>query len=109
MSRLLSDRAGKTDQVVVLPSSLEDPNKPVAGLYKVGLAATCFSIAVSVASLVIAYYWRSSRPPFWAPIVLPATLSTSTVIILLSSVTFEAARRYFRKGRWRLASQLLLA
>ncbi len=109
MSRLLSDRAGKTDQVVVLPSSLDDPNKLVPGLYKVGLAAICFSIGVFFASLVIAYYWRSSRPPFWAPIQLPATLWISTAIILISSVTFEAARRVFRKGEWRRASQLLLA
>jgi len=109
MPRLLSDRAGKTAQVVVLPSSLEDPSKPVPGLYKVGLAAICFSIAVFFASLVIAYYWRSSRPPFWAPIQLPPTLWTSTGLILASSVTFEAARRMFRRGRWRLASQLLLA
>src|SRR5690349_11588614 len=108
MPRLLSDRAGKTAQVVVLPSSLEDPSKPVPGLYKVGLAAICFSIAVFFASLVIAYYWRSSRPPFWAPIQLPPTLWTSTALILASSVTFEAARRMFRRGRWRLASQLLL-
>ena len=108
MSRLLSDRAQKTAQVVVLPSSLEDPSRPVPGLYKVGLAAICFSIAVFFASLVIAYYWRSSRPPFWAPIQLPATLWTSTALILLSSVTFEAARRVFRRGQWRLASHLLL-
>jgi len=109
MSRLLSDRAEKTAQVVVLPVSLEDPSKSVPGLYKVGLAATCISIFVFFASLVIAYYWRSSRPPFWAPIPLPQTLWTSTVIILVSSVTFEWARRVFRRGQWRLASRLLLA
>ncbi len=108
MSRLLSDRAEKTAQVVVMPSSLEDPNKAVPGLYKVGLATICFSIAVFFASLVIAYYWRSSRPPFWAPIELPKTLWTSTGIIIVSSFTFEWARRVFRKGEWRLASQLLL-
>src|SRR5579864_576207 len=109
MSRLLSDRAEKTAQVVVLPVSLEDPSKSVPGLYKVGLAATCISIFVFFASLVIAYYWRSSRPPFWAPIPLPQTLWTSTAIILVSSVTFEWARRVFRRGQWRLASRLLLA
>ncbi len=109
MSRLLSDRAGKTAQVVVLPSSLEDPNKPVPGLYRVGLLATCISIFVFFFSLVLAYYWRSARPPFWDPIVLPGTLWVSTAIILVSSVTFEAARRVFRRGKWRLASHLLVA
>ncbi len=108
MSRLLSDRAEKTAQVVVLPASLEDPSKAVPGLYRVGLLATCISIAVFFGSLVIAYYWRSSRPPFWAPIPLPQTLWTSTGLILASSVTFEWARRVFRKGQWRLASRLLV-
>jgi cytochrome c oxidase subunit 3 len=109
MSRLLSDRFGKTAQVVVLPSSLEDSTKAVPGLYRVGLVIVCISIFVFFASLVLAYYWRAARPPFWDPIQLPKTLWTSTVLILISSVTFEAARRVFRKGKWRLASHLLLA
>ncbi len=109
MSKILSDRAGKTDQVVVLPSSLEDPNYSVPGLYKVGLLATCVSIFVFFFSLVLAYYWRSAHPPFWDPIPLPKTLWVSTAIILASSVTFEAARRVFRRGMWRTASHLLQA
>ncbi len=39
---------------------------------------------------------------------LPDTLWISTALILASSVTFETARRVFRKGQWRLASHLLL-
>jgi cytochrome c oxidase subunit 3 len=108
MSRLLSDRAEKTSQVVVLPASLEDPSKAVPGLYRVGLIAVCISIFVFFFSLILAYYWRSTRPPFWDPVKLPGTLWISTVIILASSVTFEAARRVFRKGLWRLASRLLI-
>ena len=108
MSRLVSDRAEKTAQVVVLPSSLEDPSRAVPGLYRVGLIAVCVSIFVFFASLVLAYYWRAARPPFWDPIPLPKTLWTSTGLILASSVTFEAARRVFRKGKWRMASHLLL-
>jgi cytochrome c oxidase subunit 3 len=109
MSRLLSDRAEKTDQVVVLPVSLEDPSISPPGLYRVGLAATMISIFVFFFSLVLAYYWRSTRPPYWEPIRLPETLWTSTTLILLSSVTFEAARRLFRAGKWRLANRLLIA
>lgn len=109
MSRLLSDRAEKTSQVVVLPASLEDPSKPVPGLYRVGLIATCFSIFVFFAALVLAYYWRSSRPPFWSPIQLPETLWVSTALILGASVTFEIARHTFRRGEWRMASHLLVA
>src|SRR5579862_4059819 len=108
MSRLLSDRAEKTDQVVVLPVSLEDPAIAPPGLYRVGLASTCLSIFAFFTALVIAYYWRSRTPPFWDRIVLPPTLWVSTWLILASSATFETARQVFRRGRWRLASHLLL-
>ena len=108
MARLLSDRARNTDQVVLLPSSLEDPNISPPGLYRVGLLITCISISAFFISLVIAYYWRKHTPPFWDPVPIPKTLRLSTVLILISSGTFETARRLFRRGSWRLASQFLL-
>jgi cytochrome c oxidase subunit 3 len=108
MPRILSDRAEKTDQVVVLPASLEDPAKGPPGLYRIGLLAACGSIFAFFTSLIIAYYWRSRRPPYWDPIQLPGTLWVSTAVILASSGTFEAARRLFRKGQWRIASRLLV-
>ncbi|HML18586.1 MAG TPA: cytochrome c oxidase subunit 3 [Bryobacteraceae bacterium] len=109
MSRILSDRAEKTDQVVVLPASLEDPDKSTPGIYRVGLIAILVAIFAFFAALVLAYCWRASHPPFWTPIELPNTLWFSTGVILVSSVTMESARRVFRKGHWRLASRLLLA
>lgn len=109
MARLVSDRAEKTDSVVVLPSSLEDPNKTPPGTYRVILLATCGSILAFFTALVIAYFWRSRTPPFWDPIPLPKTLWLSTALILASSVTFEVARRVFRKGQYRLASRFLMA
>ena len=108
MARLLSDRARNTDQVVLLPSSLEDPNISPPGLYRVGLLTTCISISAFFISLVIAYYWRKHTPPFWNPVPIPKTLRVSTVLILISSGTFETARRLFRRGNWRLASRFLL-
>ena len=95
---LLSDRAGKTSRVVVLPASLEDPSKSPPGMYRLGLLIACGSILAFFAALVVAFYWRSRTPPFWAPITLPRTLWLSTAIILMSSVTFEAARRTYRRG-----------
>jgi cytochrome c oxidase subunit 3 len=106
---LLSDRVQKTDQVVVLPSSLEDPSKPVPGLYRIGLIAVCVAIFVFFFALVLAYYWRSAHPPFWAPIRLPETLWVSTGLILASSVTFEVSRHLFRRGNWRWAGRLFIA
>jgi cytochrome c oxidase subunit III len=108
MSRILSDRAEKTDQVVVLSSSLESPSHIPPGTFRLGLLTICISIAVFFGALVVAYYWRSVRPPFWDPIHLPETLWISTALILASSVPFEWARRVFRKGERRLASKLLL-
>jgi cytochrome c oxidase subunit 3 len=109
MSRLLSDRAGNTDQVVVLPSALEDPTKSVPGLYRVGLLTACISISAFFIALVIAYYWRKMTPPFWDPVPIPKSLRVSTILILMSSVTFEISRRLFRRGQWRMASHFFLA
>jgi len=109
MPKIVSDRAEKTDQVVVLPSSLEDPSKSPLGMYRVGVAIASASILAFFTSLVIAYIWRAQRAPFWDPIPLPGVLWLSTGLMIASSVTFEIARRVFRKGKWRLASHLLLA
>lgn len=108
MARLVSDRAEKTDSVVVLPSSLENSQKAPPGTYRIILISTCGSIFAFFTALVIAYYWRSRTPPFWDPIPLPSALWISTVLILVSSVTFEVARRVFRKGQYRIASRFLV-
>jgi cytochrome c oxidase subunit 3 len=105
---LLSDRAGKTSRVVVLPASLEDPSKSPPGMYRLGLLIACGSILAFFAALVVAFYWRASTPPFWAPINLPYTLWLSTAIILVSSGTFEAARRAYRRGSHLVAARLLV-
>ena len=105
---LLSDRAGKTDRVVLLPASLEDPSKSPPGLYRIGLISVCGSIFAFFAALVVAYYWRSRMPPFWDPIQLPKTLWISTAIILAASGTFEAARRLYRRGLYPMAARFLL-
>jgi cytochrome c oxidase subunit 3 len=109
MARLVSDRAEKTDSVVVLSSSLEDSTKAPPGTYRIILISTCGSIFAFFTALVIAYWWRSRTPPFWDPIPLPRSLWISTLLILASSVTFEAARRVFRKGEYRIASRFLVA
>jgi cytochrome c oxidase subunit 3 len=109
VSRLLSDRAEKTANVVVLPSSLEDSRKAPAGVYRIVTLSACGSILAFFTALVIAYVWRSHTPPFWDPIKLPSTLWLSTAIILLSSVTFEAGRRVYRRGGHRNASYLFIA
>jgi len=108
VSRLLSDRAEKTASVVLLPASLDNRQRTPAGTYRIVLLSTCGSIFAFFTALVIAYVWRAQTPPIWDPIELPATLWLSTALILISSGTFEAARRTFRRGEHRIASRLLI-
>ena len=108
MARIVSDRANKTDQVVLLPSSLEDPTKAPPGAYRILIWTTCGSISAFFAALVIAYIWRAGMTSYWQQIQLPRVLWLSTALILASSVTLEIARRVFRKGEWRVADRLLL-
>jgi cytochrome c oxidase subunit 3 len=107
MSRLLSDRAEKTSDVVVLASSLEDSRKAPAGVYRIALISICVSIFAFFAALVIAYWWRSQTPPFWDPIPLPGALWVSTALMFASSATFEKARRVYRRGDRRGATHWL--
>lgn len=106
---LLSDRAGKTAEVVVLPASTEDPDKAPPGLVRMGLFLACGSMAVLFGSLVFAYYWRKGSPGIWDQVPLPGVLWVSTAIILLSSVTFEIGRRVYARGRHVQASRFLAA
>src|SRR5260370_30131514 len=108
MARIVSDRANRTDQVVVLPSSLEDPNKAPPGAFRILIWTACASISAFFAALMIAYVWRAGTGPYWQPVVFPPVLWLSTSIILASSGTFEVARRVFRRGLWRLASRLFV-
>jgi cytochrome c oxidase subunit III len=107
MARIVSDRANRTDQMVVLPSSLEDPTKAPPGSFRILIWTLCASISAFFAALVIAYIWRAGNGPYWQPVAFPPVLWISTGLILLSSVTFETARRVFRRGRSVLAVRLL--
>jgi cytochrome c oxidase subunit 3 len=105
---MLSDRAEKTDQVVVLPASLDDPNTAPPGLYRVGFYATCVSILAFFAAMVIAYIWRAQAAKYWTPIELPPILRVSTSVIFLSSVSFEVARRFYRRGDRPVYNKLMI-
>jgi cytochrome c oxidase subunit III len=108
MARIVSDRADKTAQMVVLPASLENPATLPPGTYRFGVLLACSSIFAFFAALMVAYYWRSKTRDYWDPIQLPPILWWSTALILSSSVTLEFGRRMFRRGLWRPASKLLL-
>lgn len=109
MARIVSDRADRTDQIVVLPASLENPANLPPGTYRVGVLLACCSIFAFFAALMVAYYWRSRTREFWDEIPLPTVLWWSTSLIAASSMTLETGRRMFRRGLWQSASKLLLA
>jgi cytochrome c oxidase subunit 3 len=106
---LLSDRAGKTSHVVVLPASTEDPRKAAPGLLRIGLLLACGSMAFLFGSLVVAYYWRKTEPGVWDQGPAPFALWVSTAIILTSSGVFEAGRRRFAHGEHDRAQSLFIA
>ena len=109
MARIVSDRANRTDQMVILPSSLEDPTIAPPGSFRILIWTLCASISAFFAALMIAYVWRAGNGPYWQPVTFPPVLWLSTGLIVASSVTFETARRIFRKGRPRLALRFLVA
>src|SRR6185503_10855616 len=105
---LLSDRAGKTSDMVVLPSSLEDRDRVPPGSYRLGVFLLCASIFTFFGGLMAAFYFRAQSAAYWQKVPLPAMLWVSTNLILASSLSFETARRLWRVGQHVLAARFLL-
>ena len=61
--------------------------------YRIGMWVALASIAMMFTSLSSAYIVRSGTANDWVPLAMPRILLLSTVLILLSSVTLEFARR----------------
>jgi cytochrome c oxidase subunit 3 len=82
--------------------------------YRIGMWLTLAAILMMFAALTSAYVFRSTRvQQEWQTFAVPHMLWVSTLLILASSATFEAARRaehggrYLFYRRWLLASLLL--
>ena len=108
MPRIVSDRAEKTEEMVVLASTLEEGKIPV-GVYRIFLISLLGSIFAFFAALVVAYVYRAQSKQLWNPIMLPGVLWLSTMLIALSSFTFESARQFHKRGLWHVSSKFLLA
>jgi cytochrome c oxidase subunit 3 len=65
--------------------------------YRVTLWIVIAAIFMMFAALIAAYVMLSSGEK-WPPIVMPRLLWLSTGLILISSLTFEAARRSLKQG-----------
>jgi cytochrome c oxidase subunit 3 len=82
--------------------------------YRIGMWLALAAILMMFAALTSAYVFRSTRTQQeWQIFAVPQMLWVSTLLILASSVTFEAARRAEQRGRsdfyrlWLFASLLL--
>ncbi|HYG09949.1 MAG TPA: cytochrome c oxidase subunit 3 [Pyrinomonadaceae bacterium] len=79
--------------------------------YRIGMWLALSAILMMFAALSSAYVFRSTRAQQnWQAFSVPVMLWVSTALILLSSATFEVARRALRRGarevyrRWLVAS-----
>ncbi|HEX8131399.1 MAG TPA: cytochrome c oxidase subunit 3 [Pyrinomonadaceae bacterium] len=78
--------------------------------YRIGMWLALSAILMMFAALSSAYVFRSTRmQQGWQSFSVPAMLWVSTALILLSSATFEAARRALRRGARAVYRQWLVA
>jgi cytochrome c oxidase subunit 3 len=68
------------------------------GLYRVAMWATVMAVTTLFVALAFAYVVRSGNPKFWQPVRIPRILIGSTVVLLVSSITCEAARRTLNRA-----------
>jgi cytochrome c oxidase subunit III len=81
--------------------------------YRIGMWVALAGVAMMFTALTSAYIVRASTSNDWRPLATPRLLWLSTALIILSSFTFEIARRTLRSGntsayqRWLLLTVLL--
>ena len=84
-----------------------------ANRYRIGMWVALASILMLFTALTSAYIVRAASSNDWRPIAMPRILLLSTVLIILSSGTIEAAKRKLKGGfasvhwRWLLATIVL--
>src|SRR5688500_18987619 len=79
-----------------------------ANRYRIGMWVGLASIAMMFTSLSSAYIVRSGTAADWLPLRIPRVMFASTVIIVLSSVTIEIARRKLKQSFSEAYSKYLL-
>lgn len=84
-----------------------------ANRYRIGMWVALASILMMFTALTSAYIVRSGGSADWQPLVMPRVLWLSTVVIFVSSVTLETARRSLKREsfgphrRWLMVSAAL--
>ena len=80
----------------------------VGNRYRIGMLVSLASIAMLFTSLSSAYIVRSGVTYDWYPIAVPRVMFGSTVLIILSSISIEIARRKLKQGLAESYSKYLL-
>ncbi len=87
-------------------------DEPRADKYKVGMWVALAGIMMMFTALTSAYIVRAAGASDWKPIAMPRLLWVSTALIIVSSLSFELARRALKRddqslyGRWLLVTVL---
>lgn len=81
--------------------------------YRLGMWVALAGIVMLFTALTSAYIVRTASANDWRPIAIPNVLWLSTLVIIVSSVTLEGARRALKRqqdegyGRWLFATTIL--
>jgi cytochrome c oxidase subunit 3 len=76
--------------------------------YRTGMLVGLAGVTMMFTALTSAYVVRAGTYNDWRPVAMPRLLWVSTGIILLSSLSFEVARRTLKAGRTGLFKRWLL-
>jgi cytochrome c oxidase subunit 3 len=79
-----------------------------ANRYRIGVWVALASILMLFTALSSAYVVRAASANDWIPLAMPRVLLLSTALILISSISMDAARRKLRAGFDSAYTQLLL-
>ena len=79
-----------------------------ASRYRVGMWVAVASILMMFTALSSAYVVRAASANDWVPLAMPRVLLLGTTLILMSSISMDAARRKLRAGFDGAYTQLLL-
>ena len=85
----------------------------IASRYRVGMWVGLAAILMMFTALTSAYIVRAASSNDWLPLAMPRVLLLSTALIIVSSVTLEAARRKLKElaqgayKRWLLITVVL--
>jgi len=88
--------------------------QPFTHASQLGVAIGLLSISAFFIALIVAYSFRLADQPAWERFAVPRLLWLSTVLLAMSSATFEAARYALRRARVsiyrvRVAATIVLA